>query len=202
MGNAVAFLKKKGPLGMPMGFYVALGAVVLYLGYRYYKAKHGSSSSSDTTSTPTDTTGDTSPATPSPMDQTVPPEQTVPPPTESPPPVKDPDSGDKGKHTGTHHDHKQGSSHTKHRHLPKRGSRHHHPPRERKRELSNEKKRRTEAISAHNHPGSRSPVKEERRHPSTMASKNRVVKHAPPAAHLEEHEKKTAKQPLQKRTRR
>jgi hypothetical protein len=172
MDNAIAFLKKKGPLGMPMAFWAGFGAIVLYLGYRWYKNR-GSSSSSSSADTTGDTTGadstgadTTGGAQPSSIDTTVPPDSTTPAPgelivTPSTGPgltlPTDPQTGHKKKpkpkqHPATHHDKKQGSPHTKKRRLPVRKSRNHHAPKKPPKKHSHVKAHQTKNIPSNLHP--------------------------------------------------
>jgi hypothetical protein len=216
MDRFTAFLKKKGPLGMPMAFWAALGAIVLYLGYRWYQNRSGSSSSDDSTDSADDSSTDNGngeltgggTAIPSPIDTSTPPVSTIPPVQEINPPSSkgtgstsptDPKTHKKKKlrpkkKHATHHDHKQGTHHTSHKSLPGNKG-HHHAPKTRKRLHSKEKAKHTKGVK-------NSPPISVRRPPpqASIPVKTAATKHAPPAAHTETAEKKT-KAPMQKRTR-
>jgi cytoskeletal protein RodZ len=218
MDRVTAFLKKKGPLGMPMAFWAALGAIVLYLGYRWYQNRSGSSSSDDSSDSSDDTSSDDGgngeltgggTATVSPIDSSAPPTSTIPPVKEINPPTSkgtgttsptEPKTHKKKKlkpkkKAATHHDHKQGTHHTSHRNLPRKKSPHHHAPKTRKRLHSKEKAKHTKGVK-------NSPPVSIRRPPpkANIPVKTAAVKHAPVATHVAAPSKGT-KAPLQKRTR-
>lgn len=191
-----------------MAFWVGLGAVVLYLGYRWYSNRNASSSSTATTDTSgTDTgagtsdgtTGDNSaPPTPTGIDQTQPPTDTVPPsepinlPNGTNPLTKLLDKTGKKKkaktkqHPVTHHDHKQGTTHTKTRRLPVAKSPNHHAPKTTKVAHSNVKKAVTAGPKAHSggvgakHPATTHPPAVKAPTPKTLPHAA-AVEHSAPA---------------------
>jgi hypothetical protein len=205
MGSAIAFLKKKGPGGIPMGVLAAGAAVILFFGWKHFH-KSSSSSSSSTDTTATDTTGAVGGgggAQPSGIDQTLPTETTTPGQTDTgttgstgsgDTSTTDPETGKKKKHKEkikhvTPVDKKQGHSHTTHRRLPVRKSRNHHAPKTEKRPHSKEKAKVTSGVR-----NPRSPVAESRhgQSPSPPAlEKKSAVKHPPTPPHYEEPHKTT-----------
>lgn len=175
MANLGAELKKKGPLGLPMGAWAAIAVIALYLGYKWYTNRGSSGSSSS--STPVDTTGaDTTGADTTGYDgggNTLPVWGSEGGSTDgsgdssgaingpivnpTPPPHKK-----KKKHKGIH-DHKQGVHNTKsraiHRRKPGKNQLTHPPKSEKrphsqaKKELTKNVQERREVKSEHNHPG-------------------------------------------------
>jgi hypothetical protein len=225
MDKFTAFLKKKGPGGIPMGILAVGAAIILYFGYRHFAGKGSSSSSSDTTSTDTGqgtadgaTTGGASgdlPTPDSPVDNSQPPTSTAPPQK-----ISDPDvdvkkltqeidkSGHKKKpkkhHPGSNHDHKQGAHHTAHKPVHNRHAKNHHAPPTQKRPHSKDKAQTVRNVSAGGG-GGRPPLKEMRHEtPQKTAlpissAKRAPVKHHP--APPPRQEMKHGKQPLRKRRR-
>lgn len=226
MGNAMAFLKKKGPLGMPMGFWVGFVAIGGYIGYRYWKNKSGSSSSA----TDSGLSGTAVTTIPGGQIDVVESSTTTAPPTKEPTLPVSTGTGKHHEHTGgkkthhkhkhrrtkehqvTPHDHRQGLHHTEHKGLPHRKARNHHAVKTRKRPHAREKELGLRNIRKHV-AGAREPlgaiksvqgrifgIRRGSGSPAVTA-KVHVPKHLPAPPHREHHEKKEHKAPLRKRRR-